>query len=71
MKATFAVLAVAVTVAVAVSVAPALATTPHGTTFITDTLGGNGRAARVEPYSSQGSRIRAGRGTGGALNTVA
>lgn len=42
---------------------------PQG--FITDTLGGNGHAARPQSYSSAGSRLRAGEGTGGALNTVA
>ncbi len=76
MKATCALLAIAATVAVAVAVAvaPALARTdPRGTPFITDTLGGNGHLGRtrLDPYSSPGSRIRAGEGTGGALKTIA
>lgn len=46
MKAAFALLAVAATFAVAV--APALATNaPHGMTFITNTLGGNGHSSKA------------------------
>jgi hypothetical protein len=74
MKATLALLAIAATVAATAAVAPALARTdPSGQTFITDTLGGNGHVGRtlLEPYSSQDSRIGAGEGTGGALNTIA